>query len=279
MSTAQAPADLALERLRHPRGHHDGDPQVFSSDLSVDEAILLREAGFDAQRMVMGASMFHVGITWGNWGNMEITALSQAMAGARALAVWRMMQQCQAAGGDGVIGVRLDIRMHHAAHSIAEFVAMGTAVRIRKEALGALRGVPFSSDLSGQDLYLLVRAGYRPVGMVMGCCVYHVGRQGFIGITTNTELTTYTEALYDARELAMERMQHEARSQGADGVVGVNITEHSHIWGSRAIEFLAIGTAVRELQGGHRRLGVRAAVPLRDLAGLTDPARITGEQS
>jgi len=33
MSTASAPADVALERLRHPRAHHDGDPPVFSSDL------------------------------------------------------------------------------------------------------------------------------------------------------------------------------------------------------------------------------------------------------
>jgi len=271
-----AAADIALDRLRQPR-HLGADASVFSSDLSVDEAILLREAGFDARRMVMGASMFHVGTTWGNWGNMEISALSSAMTQARHAAMSRMMQQAQGCGGDGVVGVRLEIRMHHAAHSIAEFVAMGTAVRIREEAVATLRGVPFSSDLSGQDLYLLIRAGYRPVGMVMGCCVYHVARQGMVGFNTNTELTKYTEALYDARELAMERMQQEARAQGADGVVGVQITEQSHVWGSRAIEFLAIGTAVRELPAGHRPLGVVAAVPLQDVGVATDPTRITGE--
>lgn len=270
-----AAADMALDRLRQP-ARLGADATVFSSDLSVNEAILLREAGFDARRMVMGASMFHVGATWGNWGNMEIDALSKAMSDARHHAMTRMMQQAQGCSGDGVIGVRLEIRMHHASHSIAEFVAMGTAVRIRKEAVAALRGVPFSSALSGQDLYLLIRAGYRPVGMVMGCCVYHVARQGLVGFNTNTELTKYTEALYDAREKAMIRMQLEARRLGADGVVGMSITEKSHVWGPRAIEFLAIGTAIRELQGGHRPLGVAAAIPLQDDGTATDPSRITG---
>jgi uncharacterized protein YbjQ (UPF0145 family) len=250
---------------------------VFSSDLSVDEAIALREAGFEPRRMVMGTSMFHIGVTWGNWGNMEIRELSAAMTSARNQAMARMLQQLQACGGDGVVGVRLEIRMHHAAHSIAEFVAMGTAVRVRDEHVARLRGIAFTSDLSGQDLYLLVRAGYRPVGMVMGCCVYHVGRQGLMSLTANVEMTTYTEALYDARELAMERMQHDARRVGADGVVGVSVTEKTHAWGSRAIEFLAVGTAVRELEGGHQRLGVVPVVPMQDDASLTDPSRITGE--
>lgn len=278
MALGSSAADTALDRLRsgRPVAHGQGG-QVFSSDLSVDEAIALREAGFEPRRMVMGASMFHIGATWGNWGNVEINDLSRVMASARSHAMTRMMQQCQACSGDGVVGVRLEIRMHHTAHSIAEFVAMGTAVRVRDEHVARLRGVTFSSDLSGQDLYLLVRAGYRPVGMVMGCCVYHVGRQGLMSLTSNTEMTTYTEALYDARERAMERMQHEARSLGADGIVGVSITERSHAWGSRAIEFLAVGTAVRELQGGHVPLGVTAVVPMQDDASLTDPSRITGE--
>jgi len=277
MALDSSAADAALDRLRTGRSpDHGHGPEVFSSDLSVDEAIALREAGFEPRRMVMGTSMFHIGVSWGNWGNMEIAALTEAMTSARDHASARMMQQCQACGGDGVVGVRLEIRMHHSAHSIAEFVAMGTAVRVRDEHVATLRGLPFSSDLSGQDLYLLVRAGYRPVGMVMGCCVYHVGRQGLMSLTRNVEMTTYTEALYDARELAMERMQHEARRLGADGVVGVSITERSHAWGSRAIEFLALGTAVRELQGGHRPLGVTAVVPMQDDASLTDPSRITG---
>jgi uncharacterized protein YbjQ (UPF0145 family) len=60
----------------------------------------------------------------------------------------------------------------------------------------------------------------------------------------NLELPDFTQALYDARELAMTRMQTEARALGAQGIVGVELQEHHHGWGGRAIEFLAIGTAI-----------------------------------
>jgi len=82
----------------------------------------------------------------------------------------------------------------------------------------------------------------------MGNCVYHVAhqtlRQVWKTINQNTEMENFTQALYDARELAMERMQHEARKLQAEGVVGVNIHERSHGWGSHVIEFYAVGTAV-----------------------------------
>jgi hypothetical protein len=31
-------------------------------------------------------------------------------------------------------------------------------------------------------------------------------------------------------------------------VVGVHLEHHNHVWGEHAIEFLAVGTAVRRLQ-------------------------------
>ena len=53
-----------------------------------------------------------------------------------------------------------------------------------------------------------------------------------------------TQALYDARELAMSRMQAEAKALSAQGIVGVRIDEHRHSWRGRAIEFVAVGTAI-----------------------------------
>jgi uncharacterized protein YbjQ (UPF0145 family) len=115
--------------------------------------------------------------------------------------------------------------------------------------------MPFTSDLSGQDFWTLLRAGYRPVGMVMGNCVYHVSRQGlgqwFSQIGRNVEMTNYTQALYDARELSMERMQTEAMSLKAEGIVGAQIVERSHGWGSHIIEFFAVGTAVISISQDH----------------------------
>ena len=58
------------------------------------------------------------------------------------------------------------------------------------------------------------------------------------------ELPELTQALYDARELAMERMQAEAEALGAEGIVGVTVDETNHTWGPNVLEFSAVGTAV-----------------------------------
>jgi uncharacterized protein YbjQ (UPF0145 family) len=82
----------------------------------------------------------------------------------------------------------------------------------------------------------------------MGTCVYHIAHRGLgqtLGTTgQNVELPNFTQALYEARELAMTRMQDEANELGASGIVGVRLEEKSHQWGSHTIEFLALGTAV-----------------------------------
>ena len=66
----------------------------------------------------------------------------------------------------------------------------------------------------------------------------------------NVEMQNYSQALYDARELAMERMQYEAQQVQAEGIVAVQLQERSHGWGSHVIEFFAIGTAIVPLDAG-----------------------------
>ena len=105
---------------------------------------------------------------------------------------------------------------------MAEFIAIGTAVKHRDGVLHrAPNGRPFQSDLSGQEFWTLLRTGHRPVGMVMGSCVYHVGRRGRCGRSPRRGATSscpnFTQALYDARELAMQRMQTEAQELGRRG--------------------------------------------------------------
>jgi uncharacterized protein YbjQ (UPF0145 family) len=56
-----------------------------------------------------------------------------------------------------------------------------------------------------------------------------------------------TSAMYEAREIAIERMQFEAAAAKAEGLVGVDIHEGSHGWLTHVIEFFAIGTAVLPL--------------------------------
>ena len=228
--------------------------KCFTSDLSVDEFVLVRESGFTPLGLVMGSSMFHIGLQFAGWKtSMELTVLSQAMYTARELAVQRMVAEATQLSADGIVGVDLTIVPYAGGGDVLEFVAVGTAVRCDK-APGSFRapsGQPFSSGLSGGDFFKLLHYGWAPTGLVMGTCVYHVAHQGMFkamgNIGQNKEMPNFTQALYEARELAMERMQDEAKKVGAEGIVGVQIQEKSHIWGSHTIEFFAMGTAVRKL--------------------------------
>ncbi len=228
---------------------------LFTSDLSVNEFLLIKQAGFEPVGLVVGSSIYHIGIQMAGWKkSQEMTVLSEAMYGARQLAMTRMEEEADQLGADGVVGVRLDIGRYEWGQDMAEFIAIGTAVKHRDGVLHrAPNGRPFTSDLSGQDFWTLLRTGHRPVGMVMGSCVYHVAHRGMLQSMAqtgrNVELANFTQALYDARELAMERMQSEAQEIGAEGIVGVQLQETSHGWGSHTIEFFAVGTAIVPREG------------------------------
>src|SRR6266566_330652 len=60
------------------------------------------------------------------------------------------------------------------------------------------------------------------------------------------------------------RMQAEAISLGAQGVVGTQIHERSHGWGSHIIEFFAVGTAVISISDTHQVPAPSLALLLND---------------
>ena len=276
----QSKADAALACLTSPYTRSVGS-RPFSSDLSVDEAVLLKHIGYEQRGLVAGSCIVHVGLKSTNWGqNQEVETLTGAMYHARTQAIGRLAARAQEIGATGVIGVRLDIRLISGAKHFVEFTAIGTAVSQDSNPAG--RGASlFTSDLSGQDLYNLTRAGYLPVGLVVGACVYHVAHQGlgqFIAMRTTTqdiEMTQYTEALYEARELAMGRMQDEAHTLGAHGVVAMKVTQQSHVWGSHIIEFLALGTAVRLIAKEHVLANPKLVVALDGPEPASNPDRIS----
>jgi uncharacterized protein YbjQ (UPF0145 family) len=238
----------AMTRLAELQPGRPGS--IFTSDLTVNEFLLLRQAGFRPLGLVLGTSVYHVGLQVGRWSkNQEMDVLSQAMYHARELAMTRMEAEADVLGADGIVAVRLAVELKEWGSDIAEFLAVGTAVKA--EAGGDWRNSrnqPFTSDLSGQDFWTLLQTGYAPLGMVMGTCVYHVAHRS---LGQNTELPQFTQALYDARELAMERMQREAEALAAEGIVGVQLSQHNHAWGGHTTEFFAVGTAVRPIRPDH----------------------------
>jgi uncharacterized protein YbjQ (UPF0145 family) len=231
-----------------------GGGEFFTSDLSVNEFVLTTQAGFEPLGLVMGTCIYHIGMQQGRWNvSQELPFLTQALYNARELAMSRMESEAAALNADGVIGVEVRSASYAMSSDVIEFVAVGTAVRadgtnIQPGALKTPQGRPFTSHLSGQDFWTLFQHGWAPRALVMGTCVYHVAhmsfRQVLQNLGANTELGIYTQAVYDAREISMARMQYEGQQVGANGVVGVSVTEDDWIWGEHAIEFFAMGTAV-----------------------------------
>jgi uncharacterized protein YbjQ (UPF0145 family) len=243
------------------------------SDLSVTEFLTLSRAGFLPMGMVIGTSVYDAG--WaGAWGQTrEITQLSNAMHKARHLAVSRMRQQATNHKAEGVVGVRLQVEHHvwRGGHTVAKFVALGTAIAFdREHAAQRLRhapnlhlagGRPFTSDLSGQDFVTLLRAGYRPVELAMGSCVYEIAAD-YANLYTMSgnyqtppqEMVPYTQAFFDAREAAMERLTddlHRDHPKGSPdepaGIVGVAVEEKVHPGLNFIVEYSALGTAIAPL--------------------------------
>ncbi|HEY5372545.1 MAG TPA: heavy metal-binding domain-containing protein [Polyangiaceae bacterium] len=227
--------------------------KFFTSDLSVNEFLLVKEAGFEPLGLVMGSSIYSIGAQQiGQQQPGEVTPLTQALYQSRELAMERMEAEADELGADGIVAMRLTMSVHAWGTNIVEFLAIGTAVR-HAASQGAYRthdGKPFTSDLSGQDFWTILNAGYRPLGFVMGNCVYYVGPP--VQQAMNGELAGPTQALYDARELAMERMQFEAESLRAEGIVGVTVDESNHTWGPTVLEFSAVGTAVVAIRADHQ---------------------------
>jgi uncharacterized protein YbjQ (UPF0145 family) len=240
------PADLPKDAAHRLAELKD----LFTSDLSVNEFLLIKEAGFHPLGFVMGSSIYHLGIQTRRWSkSQELDKLTEAMYNARELAMTRMEEEAEQLGADGVVGVRLDVNYYEWGNDAAEFIAVGTAVKAENGVDHRNKlGKPFTSDLSGQDFWTLMQTGYIPAGLVMGTCVYHIAHRGLAqtlgAVGQNVELPNFTQALYEARELAMTRMQDEAERLDANGIVGVRLEEKSHQWGSHTIEFLSLGTAV-----------------------------------
>ena len=106
--------------------------------------------------------------------------MTQALYHARELAMARMEEEADELGADGIVGVRLEVNLHAwgGEHHRVPRHRHGHPAQRRAAGLARPGNKPFQSDLSGQDFWTLLRAGYRPLGFVMGNCVYHIASQG-----------------------------------------------------------------------------------------------------
>jgi uncharacterized protein YbjQ (UPF0145 family) len=194
---------------------------------------------------------------------------------AMEAAAHRLEQECSQVGGAGVVGVRVGTSIER--HAVST-VLVGSAVA--PGGRPGPSGAPFVSDLSGRDFALLHKAGWEPCGLAYGASFVRVPRRraatAMRQTSQNVELTNFTEAMYAAREAAMERMQASALQQRAQGVVAVRVSEGPMAFAGHAIGFTAWGTAVRVSEGGHRYLQPRISLPLDDRVRMFAATAIRG---
>jgi uncharacterized protein YbjQ (UPF0145 family) len=182
----------------------------FTSDLSIAEFLLVREAGFRPVSQVMGSCFFQMGwqympgkrppgtyakegqatpasqyasgFEYDDFGRkvysraafgqvFELATETNAWREGRRLALARLAEEAKLAAADAVVGVRIRRGVYDWARGLIEFVALGTAVVSSEYDLG---NEPVLSNLSGQEFAKLYASGYWPVGISGATAVIYV---------------------------------------------------------------------------------------------------------
>jgi uncharacterized protein YbjQ (UPF0145 family) len=249
---------------------------LFSSDLSANEFLLTRNLGYVPLSQVMGSSIYQVGWQYTrrySYGPVEseLTNVTNAHQEAAQLALSRLRQEASLLKAHGVIGVRFAQRDYEWGQNLLEYTAIGTAIKLPNTPPPEK---PFLSDLSGQEFWTLLQAGYFPAGIVYGYCAYNISlgsaltwnlKSWYGGRNFNQEITPFSHGVNTARHLAMKRVTNLARSYNAVGIVGMHITNsrqvidyemESQFSGKQYyldlyIQFSAVGTAIREQKKDH----------------------------
>jgi len=246
-------------------------PEPFLAALSVNELALVEQSGFRPLGLVLGCSVYPVGDVEGRTDAGQLEVVTEALYAARQRAMGRLETEADAAGADGVIGLRFTLDTTEV-DGLVHFTVLGTSLRAdRPPRTGTwrnARGLPFTATLDGQDFWTLLRSGYAPVGVVVGASSYpgrgSLPERWVRTRSTSAEAVPLTEAVYAARDRAVARLRAEAEELAADGVVDLRFTGLPELDRTVAAQMLAIGTAVRTLGGTDRLPAPTPVLPMTD---------------
>jgi uncharacterized protein YbjQ (UPF0145 family) len=148
----------------------------------------------------------------------------------------------------------------------------------RLKELGAQTKPPFTSNLSVNELAIMLGQGAHPVAQVQGSCVYHVGWQymGSLWAYDARELTVISDAYRNAWGLATSRLVQQASIVGSHTVVGTKMSRESLDSGysdaeydvPSVVEVSLIGTAVRVDSGPPRGGATMTTLNAQDYLAL-----------
>jgi uncharacterized protein YbjQ (UPF0145 family) len=244
---------LSVGSTLHTKGN-ESQKEEYSFSTSSDGQDLYAQvnAHYTPKRFVFGNVAYSIGIASGIIGAFktlvrgEVKEFSDIFNKTRHLALERITKEAKHAGANAVVGIETTILPLGVA-GVQEMLMIGTAAH--NEAL------PFkdivTSDLTPQEMWNLNKMGYAPMKLLIGTSVYSLGLVGgitsFLKSFVKGEIPELSKLIYEARENALAILNKEADAIGADEIVGVKT--HVYQLGSGLIEFLAIGTAVKKVDG------------------------------
>ena len=261
--------------------HQPGELGEFSTSSGGQELFCQLDSGFKPLHFAFGNVAYSIGISGGLGGFFqslargEVTQYSEVFNKTRHLALERIEEDAKSYGANAVVGIRTSILP---LMGTTEMLMIGTASH--HPALGPqFSERPITSHLTCQEMWNLIHLGYMPIRLVLGVSVYSLGFTG--GITAalrgfiRGEITELTTLIYDARENAILQIAKEADACGADEVVGIE-TFISQL-GGNMIEFMAVGTAVKKMDGiGTKSEQLPPQALVKDEDTVIKPSRVAG---
>jgi len=230
------------------------DQSFFSSSCDGTELYCNIDANYIPKKFVFGNVAYAIGAVGGIMGALrtlkrgEVKEYSQILNHTRHLALDRIIEDAKASGANAVLNIETEIVSYMP--GVTEMLMIGTSSlnsHLPEEYLNS----PVTSDLTSTELWSITKMGYIPMKLVLGTSVYSLGVVG--GITSafksifRGEISELTTLVYEARENAISLISKEAEQIGADDVIGVKT--YMYELGGGMIEFMAIGTAVKKIEG------------------------------
>lgn len=229
----------------------------FTSSSDGQELFCQIDAGYTPLDFVFGNVAYSIGIAKGLLGGFkemmrgEVTQFSNIFNTTRNLALERIVAEAKTKNANSVVGIRTTI-LPVGVSGVQEMVMIGTAsYNPQIQNAAAATGGVVTSDLTAEEMWNVAKMGYAPLKLVLGTSVFSLGlaggiKAGFRNLVKG-EVKVLSELIYGAREQSLGKIRDQAQAIGADDVLGIKT--YIYNLGSGVIEFLAIGTAVKRLEG------------------------------
>ena len=225
--------------------------EKFSTSADGQELYAQLDAGYEPICFAFGNTAYSMGLGRGILGGLktlgrgEIKEYSDIFNHTRHLSLERIIAHAKKHDADAVLGIKTSILPFG---GINEMLMIGTASRSTHRSTSEIKEI-VTSDMTNIEMWNMANIGYAPMRLLLGTSVYSLGLIGGVTSTLKSfvrgEINELTQLIYAARENALSIINDEAKSIGADDVVGVKT--YVYQLGNGLIEFLAIGTAVKKL--------------------------------